>query len=57
LEQTEGLAAAVKEGVNLFAFVAWAAVNKQRDFAEAFDDLLAVFDELLLSFSLEKSVD
>lgn len=46
-----------KEFADLFSFVAWPAVNKQSNFVEPPDDLLAVFDELFLSFLFEKSVN
>lgn len=46
-----------EERINLFSLVARPAVNKQSNFVESFDDLLAVLDELLLPFPLEKSVN
>jgi len=47
----------VEERFYKFSFVARPAVNKQSNFVEALDDLLAVLHELFLPFPLEKTVN
>ncbi len=47
----------VNEFVHAFSFVARPAVNKQSNLVKTPDDLFAMLNELLLFFSLEKSVN